>query len=190
VFSGPLSKWDRVAVELEDLAFASPPRWVNTEWASIFTSQAAIYTFDVSGWQTEGAPVQHPATVHFNNDITFTGWTQNGREVLTHWQVGPAYAVTEMNMGSSVDTPPSPVFIFLHLLDGTGALVGGSDRFDVDAFSLQPGDKFVQRHAFAPELPAGPYGIEIGLYNPISGQRYITGDGRDTVILGEIEITQ
>ena len=74
----------------------------------------------------------------------------------------------------------------MHLLDPQGALVAGSDRFDVDAFTLQPGDRFLQRHVF--EAPPGLYKVEIGLYNPATGVRYLTSEGSDAVQLGEISI--
>lgn len=187
VFSGSLSKWDRVAFGLEGLNFASPPRWVNAEWAMVFPSQAYFQTFELADWQTDGPP-QQAANFHFSNDLTFEGFSQNGRELFTHWRVEPGYEAIEPDMGSSVESPPFPTFIFVHLLDATGALVAGSDRFDVDAYSLQPGDRILQRHAFDPATPAGSYSIELGLYDPVSGVRYALDDGRDAVIVGQIEL--
>ena len=188
VLSGPLSKWDRVAFTLEGLGLESPPRWVNADWAIIFPSlqsQSPRYLFTQSDWQIDSPP-QQTVSIHFSNDLIFEGWTQQGRDVLTHWRVGPAYTAPEPDPGPSVATPPSPSFIFLHLLDSQGNPVSGSDRFDVDAYSLQPGDQFLQRHTF--DAPPGSYTLEIGLYNPSTGERYLTLDNRDSVQLGAVAL--
>jgi hypothetical protein len=89
-------------------------------------------------------------------------------------------------MGSSVDTPPFPVKAFLHALDGQGNVVAGSDRFDVDAYTLQAGDRYIQKNSL--NAPAGTYNLEIGLYDPASGTRYVTDDGQDSVALGMIAL--
>ncbi len=187
VLSGPLSKWDRLAFTLEGVAFESAPRWVNADWAMVFPQEPAVSLFNQAEWQVETPPEQ-TANFHFSNDLIFEGYSQNGRELYTHWRVGPSYTAIEPDMGSSVASPPFPAFIFVHLLDSTGVLIAGSDRFDVDAFSLQPGDRFVQRHTFDPATPAGGYSVELGLYDPTSGVRYTTADGRDAVIIGEIQL--
>jgi 4-amino-4-deoxy-L-arabinose transferase-like glycosyltransferase len=185
VLTGPLSKWDRVAFTLEDVEIASPPRWVNAEWAIVFPSQPATYLFTPSGWQIDSPP-GHALTVHFGNDLVFDGWTQQGRDVIARWRVGPAYAAAEPEIGASVASPPFPAFAFLHLFNSDGNFVAGSDRFDVDAFTLQPGDRYLQRHSF--DAPPGTYTLEIGLYNPTTGERYLTDDGRDAVPLGAITL--
>ncbi|HKZ69496.1 MAG TPA: hypothetical protein VJ020_05420, partial [Anaerolineales bacterium] len=185
VLTGPLSKWDRVAFTLEGVEFESAPRWVNAEWAIVFPSQPATYLFTPSGWQIDSPP-GHALTVHFGNDLVFDGWTQQGRDVIARWRVGPAYAATEPEIGASVASPPFPAFAFLHLFNSDGNFVAGSDRFDVDAFTLQPGDRYLQRHSF--DAPPGTYTLEIGLYNPTTGERYLTDDGRDAVPLGAITL--
>ena len=76
--------------------------------------------------------------------------------------------------------------VFLHLLDASGTFVAGSDRFDVDAFALQPGDRYLQRHTF--DAPPGTYTLEIGLYDPQTGERTLTVDGRDSVSLGAVTL--
>ncbi|MEK7312162.1 MAG: glycosyltransferase family 39 protein [Chloroflexota bacterium] len=185
VLTGPLSKWDRVAFTLEGVQFESAPRWVNAEWAIVFPSQPATYLFTLPDWQIDSPP-DHAATVHFANDLILEGWDQRGRDVIAHWRIGPAYAATEPDMGASVASPPFPAFAFLHLFNSNGIFVAGSDRFDADAFTLQPGDRFLQRHSF--DAPPGTYTLEIGLYNPTTGERYLTDDGQDAVPLGAITL--
>lgn len=186
VLTGPLSIWDRRAFLLEDLPLASPPRWVNAEWAIVFPQPPpATYLFPLAEWQKD-TPPQQALTIEFANGLTLEGWDARGQEIVAHWRVGETYHAPEPPIGSSVASPPFPAFAFLHVIGSDGTNVAGSDRFDVDAFSLQPGDRYLQRHAFA--APPGTYRLELGLYNPATGERILTGDGRDSIALGTITI--
>jgi len=44
----------------------------------------------------------------------------------------------------------------------------------VDPLTLQPGDWLVQAHylVISPGAPGGPYALEMGLYDPLSGDRW------------------
>ena len=48
----------------------------------------------------------------------------------------------------------------------------------VDPLTLRPGDRFVQAHHFTLPLdaPAGPYTLELGLYDPLTGERWAVLD--------------
>ena len=79
-----------------------------------------------------------------------------------------------------VANPPPPgvysgprLAVFTHLLAPDGAFLVGDDGLWVDPLTLRPGDQFVQRHRFAVpvDAPDGPYSVELGLYDPKSGQR-------------------
>ncbi len=187
VLSGPLSIWDRRAFALEAVAFESPPRWVNSDWAIVFPggARSTLYLFPLAGWQKDSPP-QNPASLQFANGLILEGWDGRGAEIVAHWRVGPTFEIAEPPIGSSVASPQFPVFAFAHLLNADGSFASGADRFDVDAFSLQTGDRYLQRHVF--EATPGVYTLEIGLYNPITGERILTVDGRDAVLLGNITI--
>jgi hypothetical protein len=185
VLNGELSKWDRLALLLDGPPFESPPRWVRAEWAMVFPTQPATYLFTPADWQTDAPPAQ-PFSIHFSNDLIFEGWTQMGSAVITHWRVGPDYRPVEPEVGSYIGSPPFPAFIFLHLLDASGEGVAGSDRFDADAYALQPGDRFLQRHLF--ESPPGEYQLAVGLYDPLTGARYTTTAGQDAIQVGSVQL--
>lgn len=187
VLGSALSKWDRVAFTLEGVSFESPPRWVNAEWAIVFPPQPAVFLFTPAEWQIDSPP-QNAIAVRFANGLILEGWDQRRRDVIAHWRVGPGYAAAEPGMGASVASPPFPAFAFAHLLDSKGNLIAGSDRFDADAFSIQPGDRFLQRHSFPEGTPPGTYTLEIGLYNPATGDRYPAADGRDAIRLGDVAL--
>ena len=187
VLSGSLSIWDRRAFMLEDVAIDSPPRWVNSDWAIVFPAgaQPAHYLFPLADWQTDSPP-QNPVSIQFANGLSLEGWDGQGAAVVAHWRVGQTFEMAEPPIGASVASPPFPIFTFLHLLNADGSLAAGSDRFDVDVFSLQAGDRYLQRHLF--DAAPGTYTLEIGLYHPVTGERVLTLDGRDAVLLGSVTV--
>lgn len=187
VLDGTLSIWDRRAFALEGVHSASPARFVNAEWATVFTPAPALSNFEPATWQRQFSPVNSlPTPVAFENGLTFVGWSQQGSEIIGYWHVEFTYAIEEPVVGASVASPPFPAFVFAHLVAPNGELAGGSDRFDVDAFALQPGDRFAQRHVF--NVPPGAYALIVGLYNQTTGVRYLTLDGNDSVRVGEVII--
>jgi len=180
VLNGVLNSWDRKAFELEPIKFSSPPRWVRKDWAMIFPKEPAIYLFDVGEWKN--TTPQHEIEIEFENGLVFEGWDEINGDIVTHWRVSGGYTVVEPPMGASPESPPFPVFIFVHL-NQNDKLMSGSDRFDVDAFTLQRDDQFLQRHVIA--APSGTYTVSIGLYNPKTGVR-VFSNGRDAINVGTI----
>jgi hypothetical protein len=180
VLNGVLNVWDRKAFSLEPIKFSSPPRWVRKDWAMIFPKEPAIYLFDVGEWKN--TTPQHPIQVAFENGLVFEGWDEINGDIVTHWRVSDGYTVVEPPMGASPESPPFPVFIFVHL-NQNDKLVSGSDRFDVDAFTLQRGDQFLQRHTF--DAASGTYSVSVGLYNPKTGAR-VLANGRDAINIGAL----
>ncbi len=178
ILNGVLNIWDRKAFLLEPIKFASPPRWVRKEWAMIFSKESAIYLFDIGEWKNKTP--QHEMKVEFENGLVFEGWDEINGDVVTHWRVSGGYTVVEPPMSASPESPPFPVFIFVHLSQNN-KMVSGSDRFDVDAFTLQRDDQFLQRHTF--DAPSGTYMVSIGLYNPKTGAR-VLANGRDVINIG------
>ncbi|MCB8983236.1 MAG: glycosyltransferase family 39 protein [Ardenticatenaceae bacterium] len=84
-----------------------------------------------------------------------------------------------------ISNPPPPgvyagprLNVFAHLLDDAGNLLAGDDGLWVDVYSLQPGDRFAQYHQLS-----GPGGtaVSFGLYDPMTGARILTVDGRESV---------
>ena len=79
-----------------------------------------------------------------------------------------------------VDTRPR-LLVFAHLLDPQGAVVAVDDGLWADPYPLRPGDTLLQLHRF-PE-PPGAHDLEIGLYDPATGQRVAHDGGRDRLLL-------
>ncbi|MCB0020713.1 MAG: hypothetical protein KDE09_23125 [Anaerolineales bacterium] len=87
-----------------------------------------------------------------------------------------------------VSKPPPPdvyggprLAVFAQLLDENGAFLRGDDGLWVDPVTLQPGDVFQQVHQL--ENFAGGATLNIGLYDPMDGQRILLDDGRDALPL-------
>jgi 4-amino-4-deoxy-L-arabinose transferase-like glycosyltransferase len=97
-----------------------------------------------------------------------------------------------------LDLPPLPVIshpappgvyagprlsVFAHLLGPDGELLLVDDGLWIDVESLHPGDLFVQLHWLPAPQPTNAHRVQFGLYDPMSGERILTADGRDRVII-------
>jgi hypothetical protein len=128
-----------------------------------------------------------PAMPHsFANGMVLLGWgwpeglPASGRAVtlLTAWGVsGPL----DMPPVPIVANPPPPgvysgprLAVFTHLLAADGTFLAGDDGLWVDPLTLRTGDCFLQLHRFTlpPGAPPGPYTLELGLYDPLTGERW------------------
>jgi hypothetical protein len=108
------------------------------------------------------APAPQPEvalSVSFEGQIDLLGFSlersgDGTASLLTFWQV--------------LAPLPPDLAIFVHLVDGSGAIVAQHDAFDAAAVLLQPGDRFVQLHP----VPAdGLNTIQVGLYRRGDGSR-------------------
>lgn len=99
------------------------------------------------------------------------------------WQV--AYRLTLPERPLVSKPPPPGVYagprlrVFAHLVDGEGGLLVANDGLWVDPAALQRGDLFMQQHRLPLPEGAGARAIRFGLYDPLTGERIATEDGRD-----------
>ncbi|MEJ5308802.1 MAG: glycosyltransferase family 39 protein [Anaerolineae bacterium] len=93
-----------------------------------------------------------------------------------------------------IPNPPPPgvyngprLSVFTHLYAADGSFIAGDDGLWVDPYTLRTGDRVVQVHRFT--IPAdaagGPYTLAIGLYDPLTGERWLRPDGTDKAMLSE-----
>jgi hypothetical protein len=87
-----------------------------------------------------------------------------------------------------ISNPPPPgvyagprLAVFAQLQDADGRFLTGDDGLWVDPATLRAGDLFVQQHWLAPPQDLAGVTAVIGLYDPKSGARILTTDGRDFV---------
>ncbi len=94
---------------------------------------------------------------------------------------------------------PLPLKFFSHLLNtdtppntqgAGGSLLAGDDRLDVDPATLRPGDNFVQAFEIAVPVAAtsGVFNVQVGMYDPASGQRVALTNGEDGLILQTVKL--
>jgi len=131
----------------------------------------------------------------FANGLEMTGaaWVEGqpapGREatVRLSWRVARPLDLPPIPV---VANPPPPgvysgprLAVFTHLFAADGTWVAGDDGLWVDPTTLRLGDCFVQLHRFSlpTDAPPGPYWLEVGLYDPMTGERWRTAGGGDRV---------
>ncbi|MEW5987955.1 MAG: glycosyltransferase family 39 protein [Chloroflexota bacterium] len=85
-----------------------------------------------------------------------------------------------------ISSPPPPgvyagprLHAFAQLLDAAGLFLVGDDGLWVDPAALYPGDVFSQRHYLAEPAAGRAAIVGLGLYDPFTGERVPTEDGRD-----------
>ncbi len=81
--------------------------------------------------------------------------------------------------------------VFVHLYDEAGNLVAQHDSVPVNGTrpttTWQVGERLTDRHGLAlREGQAGPLQLIVGLYEPATGERLRTSDGRDAVVVGTV----
>jgi hypothetical protein len=103
------------------------------------------------------------------------------------WQVAEALKLPSTPL---ISNPPPPgvyagprLQVFAQLLDAEGSFLVGDDGLWIDPVTLQPGDIFLQQHWL--DLPEGVAAetAVFGLYDPMTGERILTSDGRDHLCL-------
>lgn len=92
---------------------------------------------------------------------------------------------------------PKPVSVaykvFVHLADDAGRIVAQHDAQPVNDLrpttTWGPDEIIVDRHGLSlPETAPGTYHLEVGLYNPETGERLHTADGRDALEIGTVAV--
>lgn len=103
------------------------------------------------------------------------------------WEVCQPIDLPQVTLFSN---PPPPgvysgprLLAFSQLLDDSGRVLAGDDGFWVDASTLYPGDRFLQRHWLSAPEDSRPALVIFGLYDPMTGERITTEDGRDHLSL-------
>ncbi|MGC9393836.1 MAG: ArnT family glycosyltransferase [Anaerolineae bacterium] len=91
-----------------------------------------------------------------------------------------------------IPNPPPPgvyngprLSVFAHLSTADGSFIAGDDGLWIDPYTLCVGDRIVQIHHFTlPEdTSEGPHILSLGLYDPLTGDRWLRPDGTDKAIV-------
>jgi 4-amino-4-deoxy-L-arabinose transferase-like glycosyltransferase len=81
--------------------------------------------------------------------------------------------------------------MFLHILNDKGEVIVGDDREDLNFATLSAGTSFwqISQLALPGDLAPGQYQVEVGWYNPETGERVKRADGSDRLLLTPLEVT-
>jgi hypothetical protein len=139
-----------------------------------------------------GAPQWGDHVVCFRNGLCLLDASyerQDGDEGLLQltWEIQEPLALPRMPLYSK---PPPPgaydgprLRVFAQLWNAGGDFVDGDDGLWVDPLTLRVGDVFRQQHHLDMSGEANGATILFGLYDPMTGQRILTEDGRDALRL-------
>ena len=117
----------------------------------------------------------------FANGLELTGANWVGDDILlTTWLVAAPLDLPPIPI---VANPPPPgvysgprMAVFAHLLGADDEFVAGDDGLWVDPLTLRSGDRFIQVHHFESEVTGGSYTVELGLYDPMTSERWAVMD--------------
>ncbi len=200
LLAGP---WDRLALAI-DAETAIRPRWYNPERVALLSPSlswmgfpqtavefADFYALSSPGltagafqlYEARTAVLPESAAACFVNGLCLLDATYDaatGQTLLT-WRVAEPLVLPSLPL---ISNPPPPgvyagprLSIFAQLLDDEGQWLAGDDGLWIDPTTLQPGDLFQQQHWLP--VQAGGTAVSFGLYDPMTGERVLTTDGRD-----------
>ncbi len=110
-----------------------------------------------------------------------------GYQIVTHTATNDISVITYWQAGSSIT---KPFELFVHALDSNAVVAAAADGFGAPFAYWQSGDRVVQVSSLNVAPEAGPVWIEIGIYDPASGQRLpVIVEGREVdqrLLLGQI----
>ena len=113
---------------------------------------------------------------------------EDGRIALLAYQLTQTEDSVSLTTAWQVETrslnKPAPRRVFIHVLAEDGTVAAQSDFLAADYASLFPEDLLFQTQKISlGALPLGNYWVQIGLYNPDNGMRFLLDDGSDRVLL-------
>lgn len=199
LLAGP---WDALALTI-DTDHAIRPRWYNPERVLLLEPNVSFYGYpDVPLWQagayqpqeavggyTFGTVVWNDAPlaeeVCFVNGLCVTGVDYLAPFLTLHIRANDQW---EPLVQPLISNPPPPnvyngprLHLFTQLLDQDGNFLTGDDGLWIDPATIYAGDRFLQQHLLFPQEPATQ--INIGFYDPLTGERILTTDGTDALQL-------
>ena len=203
LLAGP---WDKIALEI-DLNREARPRWFDPRRAVLLEPSVSFTNFpnvpfafpeaatplanqpSVGGYELADVAVSFTplSPVCFGNGLcAISAMYDPETAVLTlGWQVEQG---VELPPNPLISNPPPPgvyagprLAVFAQLVDEQSQFISGDDGLWVDPYTLQPGDLFLQQHWLIKRGDGAETAVLFGLYDPMTGQRWLTEEGEDHV---------
>ncbi len=154
--------------------------------AELVAEHGAVRIFELRRPDLSGNRLPEGRAVRFDNGLALVRVMPVQGGLLTEWSAeAPPFGLPPRRL---ISNPPPPgeetrprLSVFAHLLDADGRMVAGDDGLWADPYTLRPGDTLLQVHRFSE--PIGGYDLEIGLYDPVTGQRVARDGSQDRVVL-------
>ena len=134
-------------------------------------------------------PLTVDDSICFQNGLCLVSASYDKKTQLLNltWEVRELLKLPPMPL---ISNPPPPgvysgprLLVFSQLLDAEGQLLTSDDGLWVEASSLLQGDRFLQVHHLANPSDSDGLSVAFGLYDPKTGERILTDDGRDHLVL-------
>ena len=131
---------------------------------------------------------ERDALARFTNGMELIDARWEGEDdgaLFTFWRVAAPLDLPSLPI---VSQPPPPnvyagprLAVFAHLVSRDGILAAADDGLWVDPLTLQQGDRLLQIHRFTipADAPSAPYTLELGLYDPMTRERWRILDSVD-----------
>lgn len=148
-------------------------RWLMTLKTGAFQSAELV-----PAAESATTAIRLPQT--FGDELTLLGFTWQERQgqgsLVTAWRV------------EQTPHPQTYRRVFVHLTNLSGQTTRQNDDLAADYPSLIQGDVLIQVQPLAMlDLPAGGYWLQLGVYDPVSGQRLYLPEGSDRLLLAYLE---
>jgi hypothetical protein len=149
------------------------------QWQS--NLQTTAYTAKPLVPTAENALVSQSLPLAFGQELLLLGYhldqSSNRLNVLTAWRI------------TATPLAQADYKVFVHLLAASGQTLQQSDTLAARYNSLRDGDLLMQIQRLPLEgIPQGTYWLELGVYNPVTGQRLLLPDGEQRLLLSPVNL--
>lgn len=160
--------------------------WLSTRYGLAYTEW--IGTAHLALWVAPSVPTQPEIEVTFENGVRL-----RYAPLYPGVYPGDALAAT-LTWQAPDDATPPPGRVFFHLIAPDGTLANNRDTDLLNGIrpleALAPGEAVTEARAIViPNVAAehcGFYVLRIGVYDPVTGERWRLADGRDYVEIGNV----
>jgi hypothetical protein len=151
------------------------------------TSLGNFLYYELPG-RTSSRP-QYPGETLFDEEIRFIGYqtVSSGENMqIAGDSTDEADEIQLITFWRVEEATTEPRRIFLHVVSAIdNKIITQDDALGAPSQYWQPGDVILQQHTLVLPVNSGPYDLRLGIYNPLSGRRLVTDDGKNFVTLSD-----
>jgi 4-amino-4-deoxy-L-arabinose transferase-like glycosyltransferase len=126
-----------------------------------------------------------PQEITFGQQLTLLGY-----DIFSSCRPGPNSLCDLMTYWRIEEPAAGRRRFFTHFVNEEGEIVSQEDVLGAPAAHWGQGDILIQRHTIATPDAAAPFTLQLGVYDPDSGQRLLTPDGAESFLLDVSTFTE